>query len=134
MIPAAFRFAFYKSKKENLLPLLAQEAERVVGTKQAIATNNLQLIDLQSQTLESAESQAEQGVDQLPSLIRQYTDLQRELEIATSALTRFRVTQETLAIEAAQTEIPWQLIETPVRPSKPISPGIPRKFGRGCSG
>jgi len=130
--PSSLSIRVLQEQKENLLPLLAQEAERVVGTKQAIATNNLQLIDLQSQTLESAESQAEQGVDQLPSLIRQYTDLQRELEIATSALTRFRVTQETLAIEAAQTEIPWQLIETPVRPSKPISPGIPRNLAVGA--
>ncbi len=131
--PSSLAIRVLEEERENILPLLQQEAERVVGTKQAIATNNLQVIAGQSETLLNAESQVEQVIGQLPSLIRQYTDLQRELEISTEALTRFRVTRETLEIEAAQTEIPWQLIEVPVQPTEPISPNLPRSILMGIA-
>ncbi len=130
--PDSLAIRVLEERRANLLPLLQQEAQRVVGTKQAIAANNLQVIAVQSATLSGAESEVEQVLGQMPALIRQYTDLQRELEVATEALTRFRVTRETLEIEAAQTEIPWQLIEVPVQPSKPISPNIPRSFLMGA--
>jgi polysaccharide biosynthesis transport protein len=130
--PNSLSIRVLEERRANLVPLLQQEAQRVVGTKQAIAINNMQVIALQSETLASAESQAQQVLGQMPALIRQYTDLQRELEVATEALTRFRVTRETLEIEAAQTEIPWQLIEVPVQPNKPVSPNIPRNLLMGA--
>lgn len=124
--PSSLSIRVLKERRDNLMPLLEQEAQRVVGTKQAIASNNLQIIATQSETLANAEDETKQGLGQMPKLIRQYTDLQRELEVATAALTRFRLTRETLEIEAAQTEIPWQLIEVPVQPTRPISPNVPR--------
>ena len=130
--PSSLSIRVLKERRDNLMPLLGQEAQRVVGTQQAIASNNLQIIDTQSETLASAEGEAKQGLGQLPTLIRQYTDLQRELEVSTAALTRFRITRETLEIEAAQTEIPWQLIEVPVQPTRPISPNIPRGLMMGA--
>ncbi|MEM9089107.1 MAG: polysaccharide biosynthesis tyrosine autokinase [Cyanobacteria bacterium P01_F01_bin.53] len=126
--PNSLAIRVLEEQRENILPLLQQEAQRVVGTKQAIAANNFQIMAVQSQTLAKAEQEAEQVIGQLPTLIRQYTDLQRELEISTEALTRFRVTRETLEIEAAQTEIPWQLIEVPVQPTTPISPDLKRSL------
>ncbi len=126
--PSSLQIRVLEERRENLLPLLQQEAQRVVGTHQAMANNNFQTIAVQSDTLAAAEQQASQGLSQLPTLIRQYTDLQRELEISTQALTRFRTTRETLEIEAAQTEIPWQLIEVPVQPTSPISPNLQRSL------
>ncbi|MGB3292868.1 MAG: polysaccharide biosynthesis tyrosine autokinase [Phormidesmis sp.] len=126
--PNSLAIRVLEEQRANMLPLLQQEAQRVVGTQQAIATNDLQVIEGQSETLAQAEQQMTQGLSQLPTLIRQYTDLQRELEIATEALTRFRVTRENLAIEAAQTEIPWQLIEAPAQPATPISPDLKRSL------
>ncbi|MEL6815720.1 MAG: polysaccharide biosynthesis tyrosine autokinase [Cyanobacteria bacterium J06598_3] len=126
--PDSLAIQVLQDQRENILPLLQQEAERVVGTKQAIAANSLQVMDSQSQTLAEAELSIRQSLGQLPALIRQYTDLQRELEVSTEALTRFRVTRETLEIEAAQTEIPWQLIEVPVQPTSPISPNLKRSL------
>ncbi|MDJ0702306.1 MAG: polysaccharide biosynthesis tyrosine autokinase, partial [Leptolyngbyaceae cyanobacterium MO_188.B28] len=70
---------------------------------------------------------------QIPALVRQYTDLQRELQVATESLNRFLATRETLQIEEAQTEIPWQLIQSPARPQKPISPNIPRGLLMGAA-
>lgn len=126
--PNSLPIRVLQEKRENLLPLLQQEAQRVVGTQQAMANNTFQVMAVQSDTLAAAEQQANQGLSQLPTLIRQYTDLQRELEISTQALTRFRTTRETLEIEAAQTEIPWQLIKVPVQPTTPISPNLQRSL------
>ncbi len=126
--PDSLSIRVLEEQRANMLPLLQQEAQRVVGTKGAIATNNLQILQGQGETLAGAEQQVSQGLSQLPSLIRVYTDLQRELEVSTQALTRFRATQETLTIEAAQTEIPWQLIEAPMQPTKPISPDLQRSL------
>lgn len=126
--PNSLAIKVLEERRENILPLLQQEAERVLQTKREVAINELKIISDQSDTLARAEAEVNQNLSNLPSLIRQYTDLQRELEIATAALTRFRTTQETLEIEAAQTEIPWQLIEVPMQPSDPISPDLPRSL------
>ncbi len=126
--PTSLSIRVLEEKRANLLPLLQQEAQRVVGTKQALASNDFQALVAQSETLETAERAAMNTASQLPVLIRQYTDLQRELEVSTEALTRFRTTLETLEIKAAQTEIPWQLIEVPLKPTYPISPNIKRSL------
>ncbi|MGC1308440.1 MAG: polysaccharide biosynthesis tyrosine autokinase [Phormidesmis sp.] len=126
--PSSLSIRVLEEQRNNILPLLQQEAQRVVGTKQAIAANNLQVMASQSNTLSQAEQNVEQVLGQLPTLIRQYTDLQRELEVSTAALTRFHTTLETLKIEAAQTEIPWQLIEAPTQPRAPISPSLQRSL------
>ena len=126
--PDSLSITVLQERRDNILPLLQQEAERVVGTQQAIAANDFKTKAIQSETLAIAEQTVQQGMGQLPALIRQYTDLQRELEVSTAALTRFRVTRENLEIEAAQTEIPWQLIEVPVQPTEPISPNLKRSL------
>lgn len=126
--PESLSIKVLQEQRDNIVPLLQQEAERVVGTQQAAATTRFDIIAAQSQTVDNAEQTVQQSMSQLPSLIRQYTDLQRELEVATEALTRFRVTREQLEIKAAQTEIPWQLIEAPVKPEQPISPNLQRSL------
>lgn len=126
--PNSLSIRVLQERRDNLLPLLQQEAARVVGTKQAMALGELEVITSQSNALAKAEQQAAAAMANLPTLMRQYTDLQRELEISTEALTRFRVTRENLAIEAAQTEIPWQMIEVPLVPEMPISPNLQRNL------
>ncbi|MGD1900500.1 MAG: GumC family protein [Phormidesmis sp.] len=126
--PDSLAIQVLEEQRANMLPLLQQEAQRVVDTKQAIAINQLQVLTVQNEALAAEEQRADQVQAELPSLIRQYTDLQRELEVAVEALSRFRLTRETLEIEAAQTEIPWQLIEAPMQPSQPISPNLQRSL------
>ena len=126
--PDSLAIRVLEEQRANILPLLQQEAQRVVGTQQAIAANQLEVLSVQNESLTAAEQQASQTQGALPALIRQYTDLQRELEVATETLGRFRLTRESLEIEAAQTEIPWQLIEVPVLPTAPISPDLRRSI------
>jgi capsular exopolysaccharide synthesis family protein len=117
-----------KDKRENLLPLLQQEAQRVVGVKYAEVATQVQTLEVQSSELSKAEEQLKQKVEQLPKLARKYNELQRDLQAATESLNRFKTTREILEIQGAQTEIRWELFQPPVKPGAPISPNIPRNL------
>jgi len=117
-----------REKRQRLLPLLHQEAQRVWSIKVAQVANEIQNLESQSQTLALAEKKLQKKVEQLPVLARQYTELQRNLQIATESLNRFLTTRETLLIQAAQTQIPWQLVQAPVQPEVPVSPNTQRNL------
>ncbi|BAW96828.1 putative protein involved in exopolysaccharide biosynthesis [[Synechococcus] sp. NIES-970] len=117
-----------EEERQNLLPILEQEAERVGTTQLADAMTQLQILQAQIPSLNQAEAEVEQSFQDLAALNRQYTDLQRRLQIATGALTQFLTNRQNLEIQAAQTEIPWQVIEAPIRPTSPISPNIQRSL------
>jgi capsular exopolysaccharide synthesis family protein len=117
-----------REKRQRLLPLLHQEAQRVWSIKVAQVANEIQNLESQSQTLAQAEKTLQKKVEQLPVLARQYTELQRNLQVATESLNRFLTTRETLQIEAAQTQVPWQLVQAPVQPEVPVSPNTQRNL------
>ncbi|WP_293054285.1 MULTISPECIES: polysaccharide biosynthesis tyrosine autokinase [unclassified Moorena] len=130
--PQSTAIRLLQNQRQNLLPILEQEAERILGSKLAEGVTEVQRLETQRQSLLVAQQQLEQQAQQMPALARQYTDLQLEIQIATEGLNRFRATWETLQIEAAQTEIPWEVIEAPVRPVAPISPNIQRSITLGA--
>ncbi|MEO1145330.1 MAG: polysaccharide biosynthesis tyrosine autokinase [Cyanobacteria bacterium J06638_22] len=143
-----------QDRRNSLLPLLDAEAERlsqnVVGGSASAANGNLtptalelsrELIQTANQVRQlEARNQALAGVEQrlkeefaiVPALSRQYTELQRELSVATDSLNRFLATRETLQIEAAQNSIPWELIAAPNVSGSPISPNVPRNLMLGA--
>lgn len=126
--PDALEIRVLQERRERLLPVLEAEAQRVLRAKSTGALNDIQVLENQSQTLAQAEAQLQNTLTELPTLAREYSDLQRELEIAVRALSRFLETRETLQIEAAQTEIPWELIEAPLAPTDPIAPNVRRSL------
>jgi polysaccharide biosynthesis transport protein len=115
-----------QEKQENLLPLLSEEAERVVGGRLAEVATQIQTLSVQRQALAQVQAQLNRKSEELPVLIRRYTDLQRELEVATDSLNRFLITRETLEIEVSQKEIPWQIVEAPFRYPNQVSPSLRR--------
>jgi capsular exopolysaccharide synthesis family protein len=117
-----------REKRQKLLPLLRQEAQRVLYIKRAQAASQLENLQQQSQVLTATEQQLQKKIEQLPYINRKYTELITELQVATDSLNRFLATREKLQVEAAQTQIPWQLIQAPVLPNNPISPSIPRNL------
>lgn len=121
-----------RQKRENLLPILWQEAQRILGNKVVDVTNQIALLEVRSSKISQAENSLNQQVEQLPILARQYTDLQRELKVATESLNRFLEKRESLQIETAQKEIPWQVIATPQVPKEPISPNVQRNLVLGA--
>ncbi|TVP70510.1 MAG: hypothetical protein EA342_01255 [Leptolyngbya sp. LCM1.Bin17] len=98
-----------KEQRQNLLRLLAREGQ---NAQQELA---LQIEELatRERALESTLAALEVDVDTLASIARQFTDLERELTIATENLTQLLGRRETLEIEAAQRELPWELITPP---------------------
>ncbi len=120
-----------KEKRQNVLSLMQQESQRIMGVKYAEVATQLQSLETQSQVLAQSERLAEQRAKLLPILSRRYTELQRDLQIATESLNRFLTTRETLQIQVAQTELPWELIKAAVQPQGPVSPNIPRNLSIG---
>lgn len=119
-------------QRRNLLPLLQEEAERVLGEKLAGVATQIGVLEVRAQAIDQADALLNQQIQELPVLSRQYTDLQRELKVATDSLNRFLATRETLQIDAAQKEIPWQTIAAPKQPREPISPNVQRNFVLGA--
>lgn len=134
-------------KRENLLPLLSREAQRVLGgqlspsvsgnlapisvelSKQLVqTTNQLQVLRVRLSALGQVENRLREEFSLIPALARSYTDLQRKLRVANDSLARFLETRETLQIEAAQNAISWQVISQPYEPTVAISPNIPRNL------
>jgi len=137
-----------KEQKEKLLPLIAEESQRVVGTslsKNVInsqrlsnqnsirlnltqqfvdATNQIKVLEVRNKALNEASASLVREFKGMPVRAREYTDLQRELKVTTESLLRFLSTRENLEIEAAQKAVPWQLIDAPDQ----ISPIITDKY------
>ncbi len=140
--------------RAKLLPLIRQEAQLIIGnnldtarvspdkltfqnsirlglTQQFVeASNQLKVIEVRSKALEQAERNLIQQFKEMPIRAREYTDLQRELKVATESLTRFLSTRESLQIEAAQKAVPWQLIAAP-EGAVPIAPDTYRNLALG---
>lgn len=118
-----------RQKRENLLPVLRQEAQRVLNNKLVEVSNQISGLEVRGAQIAQADRNLNQQIQQLPTLARQYTDLQRELKVATESLNRFLEKRESLQIETAQKEIPWQTIAAPqLTQEDPISPNIQRNL------
>lgn len=144
-----------REKRQRLLLLIQQELIRVLGFETASTLKTLptvsdkkaarselsqKLIETASQlqgmqsrleSLNAAENQARQNVQQFAGIVRKYTDLHRSLEIANQSLSRFLSSKENLQIEAARKVSPWQVISKIEAPSQPISPNISRDLTLG---
>jgi polysaccharide biosynthesis transport protein len=110
-----------KEKRASLLPLLNQESQRLLGVKFSEIATQFQNLEVQSQELAKIERQVELQRKQFPILSRQYTELQRKLQIATESLNRFLSTRENLQIQISQTELGWQLLQAPSVFDMPVS-------------
>lgn len=138
-----------REQQRNIIPMLQQESQKVLGTsieaagvkkdspstirleltKQLVeATNQIQVLQLRQNAIAQAERSLSQQVKQLPVIARQYTDYQRELNVATESLNRFLAVRENLQIETAQKALPWQIILKPKKPEVPVGPTTDRNI------
>jgi capsular exopolysaccharide synthesis family protein len=150
--------ATLEEKRANLLPLLQNEAQRTLGeklpqtvsnspslvsrsalrvelTQQLVeAANTRQTLEIKVKSLAQALEQQKASVKNLAVLARRYTDLQRELEIATTSLGRFLEEQQKLQLQVAQQVVPWQLIAPPEVEEEFVSPKPVRNLALGVIG
>lgn len=144
-----------EDKKERLSQLLQQEASGVLGQnladtvettsnltspsalrlelnqKYIEAANEIQILELREQVLQEALAEFDDLTEQMPVIARKYTDLNRQLTVATQSLNRFLTAQEELQLKGAQQAIPWQTISQPSVGEDPISPNPPRNIALG---
>ena len=144
-----------EDKKERLLGLLQQEAGGILGQnlsnmvenssnltspsslrlelnqKYIEAANEIQILELRERVLEQGIAELDNLSEQMPVIARQYTDLNRQLTVATESLNRFLAAQEELQLKGAQQAIPWQTISQPKVLEDPISPNPPRNIALG---
>ncbi len=117
-----------RQKRENLQQVLRQQEQQLLQNKLAQVANQVSGLEVRSAKIAQAENNLSQQIKQLPTLARQYTDLQRELKVDSDSLNRFLEKRESLQIETAQKEVPWQLIKSPNIPQAPVSPNVPRNL------
>jgi capsular exopolysaccharide synthesis family protein len=98
-----------REKQQNLRLLLSQQSEGILGN----VAGQIQGLEEQYKTIAQTENQVNQKLEQMPAVSRQVADLQRKIDVATSNLKEFLAKRETLKLDAAQQEVPWQLINPP---------------------
>ncbi|QOV23321.1 GumC family protein [Anabaenopsis elenkinii] len=109
-----------KEKQNNLKPLIERESQLYIQTRRAEADKLLKSLEVNQQELEKNRRILERERQELPTLIREYTEIQRRLGIANESLNRFLSAREDLLIQTSQTEQGWQLIKLPNLPIDPI--------------
>ena len=144
-----------KEEQQNLLPLLREEAKIALGNNlvatdidssslanpsslrlelnsQLIQTaNQLKVLQIRRLALEQELGILKQKIRQMPSIAREYTDLQRELKIATENLIRLLTAEQDLELEVAQQALPWKVISPAQLPENPIYPKVPLNLALG---
>ena len=100
-----------KEQRQNLLTLLEQQGEQ----SQRDLISQMQELEAQEQSLNSALQGLSSDVDELAGISRDYVEIQRELGIATENLNQFLAKQAALEIDSAQREIPWEIVTPPTQ-------------------
>lgn len=124
-------------QRQNLLSLLDSETKRILGQKLKVkaqkyplielqnsisvgmvqqlveTTNQIKLLEVQSNSLEIAQGKLEKQAQKSPKVSRQYSDLKQELAITTKTLDQLVTQRDGLQIELAQSQVPWEIISSP---------------------
>jgi polysaccharide biosynthesis transport protein len=138
-----------KAKRDNLVASAAQEKDRILGQnpagrtgnrqigafqnsvrvgliqKMVEANNQIKLLEVRSQEVANSRAAVEGQARQFPNIARQYSDLQGQLDIATKTRDQLLTQRETLRVEAAQRQVPWELVSKPAIPKDPSEKNIP---------
>ena len=112
-----------KEQRQNLLSLLAEQGQQ---SEQEIVSK-IRELEARDQAIRETISGLNANVDDLSGISRDYTDIQRELQVATENLTQFLSKKEALEIDAAQREIPWEIVTPPTNP-QPAPVSLPQNL------
>jgi succinoglycan biosynthesis transport protein ExoP len=127
-------------KRANLVALLNQQTQRILGQnlvgtaanskvqnfqnsirigliKQLVDTaNQLQVLEARSQALAQTKNNLSRQAREFPSIARRYNELQQQLDIAARTRDQLLSQRETLRVQAAQSQVPWEMISEPQIP------------------
>ncbi|MBD2329745.1 tyrosine-protein kinase domain-containing protein [Alkalinema sp. FACHB-956] len=98
-----------RDNRTKLMPLLEREAERV---REEVASQVRDYAE-RDRALRKTEDELAQRIKNLSNIAREYTDIQRELKVATDNLDQFLAKRSALDIDAGQRQTPWEIV-TPI--------------------
>lgn len=98
-----------REKRQNMRRLLEKEAESTIKT----VAGQIQQLESRQRSLMASENNLNKTIKDLPSVMRQYGDLERELAVATESLKVFLSKRETLKLGVGQQDTPWTVINEP---------------------
>ncbi|MGD2183560.1 GumC family protein [Lusitaniella coriacea] len=98
-----------REKQENLQRLLVEQAEK---SRQTLGVR-IQDLEARERYLQNNKQQLDRKLDVFPSVLRRYSDLERNVAVATDSLKAFLEKREALQLDASQRKIPWELISPP---------------------
>ncbi|WP_414623648.1 GumC family protein [Calothrix sp. CCY 0018] len=129
-----------RRQRQNLLPLLQREAQLALGNnvpdnllnsqvgtyqnsvrrdliqKMADTANQIQLLEASVKATDAALVELNEQIQKYPVIAGRYANLERELQVASDTLKQLLGKQEALRVDAAQQEVPWELIMPPRLP------------------
>lgn len=146
-------------QRNHLLPLLEQEAVRVLGRdlttvdpgilnhqdslrmgliqQMMVTAHHIEMLQVRDRVLQTAATNLQEYSQSLPEVIRRYRDLNQELETATTRLNELWERQAELELTIEPPIRSWQLISPPMIPRLPtgqletVSPNIPLNLAWG---
>jgi capsular exopolysaccharide synthesis family protein len=101
-----------REQRQNVLSLLAREGQQT----QREVIDQMRSLEAREQALRGTLGSLNANVNQLSEVSREYTNIQRELQITTENLNQFLMKREALQIDVAQREVPWELLTPPTQP------------------
>jgi len=129
-----------REQRQKLLPLLKREAQLALGNnvpenllnsqvgiyqnsvrrdliqKMAETANQIQLLEASLKATDGSLVELNQQIKKYPEVAGRYANIERELQVASDTLKQLLGKQEALRVDAAQQEIPWELIMPPRLP------------------
>ncbi len=115
----------FKLKLRRIQPVFLENQLKAVDT--AIRLNEGMLITAKKQRLELEEIFSDQ-----PTLIKEYNNIEQELELSKQNLVGLVKARESFQLEMAQETIPWRIISPPIMRPSPIKPSIPKNLALGA--
>ncbi|HEY9811489.1 MAG TPA: polysaccharide biosynthesis tyrosine autokinase [Halomicronema sp.] len=98
-----------RDQQANIKRSLQQQAEAALEN----LAGQVNQLEARERQLSQSQDVLNQQIERFPSVLRQYADLQRELEVATDSLKLFLEKRETLQLGAAQQQVNWKLVAKP---------------------
>jgi len=136
-------------KRANLIGLLNKQTERILGQnlvgaqanskvknfqnsirlgliKQLVDTaNQVQVLEARNEAITKTKNNLNRQAREFPRVARRYNELQQQLDIAARTRDQLLSQRETLRVQAAQSQIPWEIISEPHIPRDPDGKRIP---------
>ncbi|WP_448570640.1 GumC family protein [Trichothermofontia sp.] len=99
----------------NLSPTAVFQDSLRLGLIQQMFTtlNQIRVLETREQQLNQTAAGLVPLIQQQPAIVRRYSELQQQLDIATRTRTQLLTQREALRLESAQTQIPWVQLTQP---------------------